>query len=120
MRLRLYRRMAELDSLEAIDDFAQELADRFGPVPEPAVNLLYLLRLKRLATRTSVDSITTDEVLGRIVMRVRDRVVLLEWRPSREVERTVTVGRNSVTVPLQDGWMSILEKALREMSHLGG
>ncbi|TMC54055.1 MAG: transcription-repair coupling factor, partial [Chloroflexi bacterium] len=111
MRLRLYRRMAELDSLEAIDDFAQELADRFGPVPEPAVNLLYLLRLKVLATRTSVDSITTDDVLARIVLRVRDRVVLLEWRPSREVERTVTVGRNSVTVPLQDGWMSILEKA---------
>ena len=38
--------LAELGSLEAIDDFAQELADRFGPVPEPAVNLLYLLRLK--------------------------------------------------------------------------
>ncbi len=129
MRLRLYRRMAELDAPEAIDDFQQELTDRFGALPEPAMHLLYLLRLKVWAALVGVDSITTDDVLNRIVVRVRERVVLLEWRPSREVERAVTVGRNTITIPMdgqsagtkedQDhsaNWMSVLGKAMQELA----
>src|SRR5690606_39386519 len=33
LRLRLYRRMATLDTLAEIDEMAAELADRFGPIP---------------------------------------------------------------------------------------
>jgi transcription-repair coupling factor (superfamily II helicase) len=41
LRLRLYRRMATLDTLAEIDEMAAELADRFGPIPDPLHNLLY-------------------------------------------------------------------------------
>ncbi|MCA1554689.1 MAG: hypothetical protein LC737_09955, partial [Chloroflexi bacterium] len=101
---------------EAIEEFARELADRFGTVPEPASNLLYLLRLKVLAAQIGVDAITTDDVLGRVIGRVRDRIVLLEWRPSRAVERVVSVARNTFSVPLADGWIATLEQAMREMA----
>ncbi len=127
LRLRLYRRMAELTSVQAIDDFQQELADRFGSVPEPALNLLFLLRVKVLAVQTGVDSIVNEE--DRIVMRVRDRKVLLEWRPTREVEGHVNIGRNTLTIRVteaeerlgdirgnQGEWMPVLEEVLKELA----
>jgi transcription-repair coupling factor (superfamily II helicase) len=58
-RFRLYRRMAGLTSLEAIDRIAAELADRFGPIPDEVDNLLFQLRVKLLASRAGVLTITT-------------------------------------------------------------
>jgi len=46
LRLRLYRRMAILESLDDIDNIAEELADRFGPIPDPLDNLLFQLRAR--------------------------------------------------------------------------
>ena len=40
LRLQLYRRLAGLTALDAVDELAQEFADRFGPVPEEVGNLL--------------------------------------------------------------------------------
>jgi transcription-repair coupling factor (superfamily II helicase) len=47
VRLGLYRRLSELVSEEAIDAFAAELSDRFGPLPEPVKNLLDVLVIKQ-------------------------------------------------------------------------
>jgi transcription-repair coupling factor (superfamily II helicase) len=58
-RFRLYRRMAGLTSLEAIDRIAAELADRFGPIPDEVDNLLFQLRVKLLASRAGALTITT-------------------------------------------------------------
>ncbi len=60
LRLRLYRRMATLTSLEDIDGMAAELSDRFGPIPDPVENLLYQLRIKVLALRAGAASVTTE------------------------------------------------------------
>jgi transcription-repair coupling factor (superfamily II helicase) len=90
LRLRLYRRMAEMTDPAVVDEFAQELADRFGPIPEPALNLVYLLRVKVLAALAGVESVIADE--ENITLRVRDRLTLIEWKPSPEVEADITVG----------------------------
>jgi transcription-repair coupling factor (superfamily II helicase) len=47
-RLEIYRRVARLKTDEAINGMAEELADRFGDLPEP---LQHLLELRRLALR---------------------------------------------------------------------
>lgn len=60
LRLRLYRRMAGLVTLEDIDAMAAELLDRFGPIPDPLENLLYQLRVKLLALEAGVTSVTTE------------------------------------------------------------
>jgi transcription-repair coupling factor (superfamily II helicase) len=60
LRVQLYRRVASLDSDEAIQQFEEELTDRFGKLPQPALNLTYQLRLKLRAARLGVRSITTD------------------------------------------------------------
>ena len=60
MRLRFYRRMAVLVDLEQVDSMVGELTDRFGPIPDPVENLLYQLRIKILALRAGVSSISTE------------------------------------------------------------
>ncbi len=70
LRLRLYRRMAMLDTLAEIDEMAAELADRFGPIPDPVHNLLYQLRIKALAERALVTAVTTE--VGQIRIRISE------------------------------------------------
>ncbi|MBC8249406.1 MAG: transcription-repair coupling factor, partial [Anaerolineales bacterium] len=54
LRLRLYRRMAGLATMDEIEEMERELKDRFGDLPEATTNLLYQLRLKVLALRAGV------------------------------------------------------------------
>jgi transcription-repair coupling factor (superfamily II helicase) len=48
-RLSLYRELDELNSEEELIAFEKELRDRFGPVPEPALELIDTIRLRRMA-----------------------------------------------------------------------
>jgi transcription-repair coupling factor (superfamily II helicase) len=74
----LYRRLARLTKENAVDDFARELADRFGPPPPEVVHLLALARLRiwahrwgvreiRLEDRYAVFGYTSREKLSRLV-----------------------------------------------------
>jgi transcription-repair coupling factor (superfamily II helicase) len=57
MRLKLYRRIANIDSLDKVDVLAEEFNDRFGPLPQPVENLLYQLKIKILAAKAGLISI---------------------------------------------------------------
>jgi transcription-repair coupling factor (superfamily II helicase) len=59
-RLSLYRRLAKIGCIEEIEDVSQELKDRFGNLPQPVKNLLYIVKIKVLASRAGVDSIYTQ------------------------------------------------------------
>ncbi len=75
LRLRLYRRLADIRTHTQIEEIAKELADRFGKPPEQVDNLLYLLRLKVAAMRAKLAAINLDD--GRIVIKYgRDDAIL--------------------------------------------
>jgi transcription-repair coupling factor (superfamily II helicase) len=57
-RVDLYRRASSTSWLVEVDDLAEELADRFGELPEPARNLLGLSRVKILAREAGASSVT--------------------------------------------------------------
>jgi transcription-repair coupling factor (superfamily II helicase) len=57
-RVDLYRRASGTRWLMEVDDLAEELADRFGELPEPARNLLGLSRVKILAREVGASSVT--------------------------------------------------------------
>jgi transcription-repair coupling factor (superfamily II helicase) len=56
-RINLYGRLARLTSVGAIDDFEDELQDRFGPLPPPLAVLLFQARLSALARAAGVTEI---------------------------------------------------------------
>jgi hypothetical protein len=59
--------MAELRSEEEIEKLSLELVDRFGPPPEAVTNLLTQLRIKLLAMRAGVESVSVED--GKILIR---------------------------------------------------
>ncbi len=60
-RLVFYKRLSSARSEEEIDDMGEELKDRFGPIPHPAVNLLGAMKLKQLLTRLRVRKLNLSE-----------------------------------------------------------
>jgi transcription-repair coupling factor (superfamily II helicase) len=58
LRLEAYTRIAAVDSPEDATEVAAELADRYGPLPEPVTNLLEVARLRARARRAGLTDIT--------------------------------------------------------------
>jgi transcription-repair coupling factor (superfamily II helicase) len=58
LRLEAYTRIAAIDSAEDAAEAHDELADRFGPPPEPVENLLDVARLRARARRAGLTDIT--------------------------------------------------------------
>ena len=58
LRLEAYTRVAAIDSPEDAAAVADELADRYGPLPEPVTNLLEVARLRARARRAGLTDIT--------------------------------------------------------------
>ena len=56
-RVDLYRRASGVRTAAELDDLAEELTERFGEPPEPALNLLGLSRVKLLARRLGATSV---------------------------------------------------------------
>ena len=56
-RLLLYQRLAEIENKQDLEKFQNELEDRFGKLPEEAVNLLKSVELKWLAAEIGFEKI---------------------------------------------------------------
>lgn len=63
-RLEAYRRLAAVDTQEALDDVRAEWLDRFGPVPGPAEALLRVGQLRVECVRTGVREIIASKGAG--------------------------------------------------------
>ncbi|MGH7550992.1 MAG: transcription-repair coupling factor [Gemmatimonadota bacterium] len=74
-KLALYRRLSRLRDEADIQDFARELEDRYGPLPDPARHLCDATRLKALATRARV---------ARLRVSPRKTCAELRWPPGVE------------------------------------
>ncbi|MFP4386234.1 MAG: transcription-repair coupling factor [Alphaproteobacteria bacterium] len=57
VRMSLYRRLNDLHNEQEINDFAAELIDRFGDLPEEVENLLKILEIKNLCKKAGVSQV---------------------------------------------------------------
>jgi transcription-repair coupling factor (superfamily II helicase) len=117
-RLILYHRLAKTERINEIEDMAQELRDRFGTLPKAVGNLLYLVKIKVLATKAEIDSIYTEERKIIIKPRRPEKLSL----PTR-YHGVVKVGPTQVrldTKPLGDKWIEVLEEILTKEGELLG
>jgi len=115
LRLQMYRRLAELGSMAQIDEMEQELADRFGPLPGPARNLMYQLRLKALARDAGVGGIVVEN--GRLVLRAGGLEYPNRGRLQRALGERAIVGRCKIWLPQGRGWREELVAVLEKMAH---
>ncbi|MBI2917862.1 MAG: transcription-repair coupling factor [Chloroflexi bacterium] len=123
-RLLLYQRLARPLTPEEIQDIRKEWQDRFGPLPEAVDNLLYMVRVKALATRAGFHSVASEN--GQIVMRARERLPAPSggFRPDAigtppTLPSGVTVGTSQVrldTSKLGASWPKALEQVLASLA----
>lgn len=59
-RIEIYRRLARIRESAKLDDFRQELRDRYGPTPEPAEWMLRHAEIRLLAARWQIANIHRD------------------------------------------------------------
>ena len=114
VRLGLYRRIADLRSQVEIDTFQEELADRFGPLPEPLLHLLYQTRLKLLADKAGLASITSEGT--QIVLRYPEGM-MPESFP--DLGPYVRVGRYALWMPYNQlpDWTERLIEVLKSLAN---
>jgi transcription-repair coupling factor (superfamily II helicase) len=116
LRLRLYRRMAGLASMDEIEDMERELTDRFGTLPGAVANLLYQLRLKVLALRGGVLGISTEK--GQIVIRVTPLEDVARKQLQMRLIGRARVGQRQLWLPLhkkESVWRRELVEVLEAM-----
>ncbi|MCX8033184.1 MAG: transcription-repair coupling factor [Thermoleophilia bacterium] len=65
-RVDLHRRIAQLASMEEVADLRQELRDRFGVIPEPVENLLFLAQVRIVLQELGADLLSVER--GRLVI----------------------------------------------------
>ncbi|MCB9963405.1 MAG: transcription-repair coupling factor [Rhodospirillales bacterium] len=57
VRMTLYRRLPDLENGQEVEQFAAELIDRFGPLPQEVENLLDIVKIKQACIRAGIDRI---------------------------------------------------------------
>ncbi len=67
LRLRLYRRIADLRDESEIEALASEFRDRFGALPEMVENLLYQMRVKLRAEKAGLSAVSWEG--GQVALR---------------------------------------------------
>ena len=118
LRLRIYRRIADSLSGEEVDALEEEFLDRFGPLPEEVVNLLYYMRVKTKAEMSGLVSITTegDQVVFRFPPAGDGKVD----SPLPQVVG-LRSGKNSYWLSLKGkeiGWKSLVMVSLQKIGEL--
>jgi transcription-repair coupling factor (superfamily II helicase) len=80
VRLEIYRRLGKLESVEEVDELGEELADRFGELPEPARSLLDITRLGLLCRALDIASLQAGPEAVAITPRRPDGISQLAKR----------------------------------------
>ena len=70
LKIEIYRRLSQANSLEKVNSLEEELRDRFGPVPTPARRMLRLRELNLRALSWKVENIHLED--GYAVLRYQD------------------------------------------------
>ena len=122
-RLSLYQNLVKIQAAEQIDSLAQEFSDRFGSLPGEVENLLYAVKIKVLAARAGIESITNEH--GQIVLRLFDGLQFNKQKLEPFLKRLEPLLKDGIKVgssqlrlnPKRLGgeWQKVLEEVLGRM-----
>ncbi len=80
-RMEMYKKIAHIENREDFDDIGDELIDRFGDMPKPCLNLLYVSLIRNLAGLARFSKI---EHRGNIITLFPEQVDLMAWTQINE------------------------------------
>ena len=112
LRLRLYRRIADLRDETELDALAAEFRDRFGPLPEMVDFLLYQMRVKLRAERAGLASVSWEA--GQVALKFPAPAEGTETKRMSDLAPDVRGGKNAYWVNFMkvEDWMPRLLEVL--------
>ncbi|CCH80286.1 Transcription-repair-coupling factor [Nostocoides japonicum T1-X7] len=126
LRLEAYKKLAAVTDEAALADIEAELVDRYGPLPEPARNLIEVARLRTVARRAGIADISVQGNhvrFGPVELRESQQLRLQRLYPKSLVKEavktilvpkpmTARVGGRALRDTEVLGWASELLKAV--------
>jgi transcription-repair coupling factor (superfamily II helicase) len=118
LRLRLYRRIADLRDETELDALGSEFRDRFGQLPEMAQNLLYQMRVKLRAEKANLASVSMESS-GQILLKYTSPADGSEARRLPDLGNGVRGGKSAywVAVSKDETWMVKLLDVLEKLGN---
>ena len=115
LRLRLYRRIADLRDEFEIEALANEFSDRFGELPEMVQNLFYQMRVKFRAEKAGLASIGMET--GQIVLRYPSATNGNEEKRLHDLAPDIRGGKGAYWCMFakDDDWMERLLETLDQL-----
>jgi transcription-repair coupling factor (superfamily II helicase) len=116
IRLRLYRRLADIQNESEVDTITEEYVDRFGPPPEPLRNLLYQIRVKLRAEAAGLASVSVEG--DQMVLRFPPLPDGVASRNLPGLGTQVRAGKNAYWLPFtsrQQDWQQVLLETLAQI-----
>lgn len=100
VRLNIYRRMADVNTLEEVEELKTEFVDRFGPFAEDLKNLLWLLEVRILAGDCGLSAVTLEG--KNIVFRFPSLPDGKDERPLPDFGGSIRAGKNAYWMPYEN------------------
>jgi transcription-repair coupling factor (superfamily II helicase) len=112
LRLRLYRRIADLRDESEIEALAAEFQDRFGALPEMVDSLLYQMRVKLRAEKAGLASVSWEA--GQVALKFPAPAEGSEAKRMSDLATDVRGGKNAYWVNFMktENWMPRLLEVL--------
>ena len=110
LRLKLYRRLADIRDENTLASLEMEFEDRFGSLPEQVRNLIFQIKVKLLAAHAGLASVGFE---GRqLLLRYPPLPEGIEDRKLKEFGRPIMAGKNAYRIhftdPNEELWQEIL------------
>ena len=113
-RISLYQNLVRVDRPEQAEALAQEFHDRFGALPAEVKNLLYAVKIRSLAAKAGIESISTEQ--GEIVLRRFQGMHFEKQKLASFFKDGIKVGLTQLRLNpgrLGEHWREVLEEVLR-------
>ena len=115
-RLSLYQSLVKLEKVEQIEELAHEFNDRFGTLPIEVKNLLYAVKIKTLAAKAGIESISTEE--GQIILRLFEGLRFDKQKLEPFLKDGIKIGTTRLRLypkHLGGEWQRVLEEVVRRV-----
>ncbi|NLX44193.1 MAG: transcription-repair coupling factor, partial [Chloroflexi bacterium] len=115
LRLRLYRRLARVRSESEVAELDAELKDRFGAIPEPTTNLMYILRVRLLAAAALATTVRAEG--DDIVVTLAEPLLRATINRIAAACPTCRARGTHVRLTAGDGWQARLLRTLQALAN---
>ncbi|MBA7655790.1 Transcription-repair-coupling factor [subsurface metagenome] len=105
-----------MDKVDDVEDIAYQFGDRFGTLPPEIEKLLYVVKIKALAAKAGIESISTEE--GQIILRRFQGIPFNKQQLEPLLKDGIKIGFTQLRLNpkrLSDKWQQVLEEVLRKI-----